>query len=171
MQRSRIPTMACIVVVLVLIDCGPEKSVNPTHTLIGGWPAVATGLYELVIEAKYCEAGPFVNCNWTLNWTDTLAVCTDPVLQDFAQHTYVQSVQLDGIASDSLYDVTATITYVSGCKATWSYSTRATDRPPSRDGWQFLCRQLSISCSEIDPGLYRYTYTRIGDADCSGDEQ
>jgi len=166
--------MLCCCLASFIYACGSDKGTNSKPGLVGEWPSEATGWYELEIEIKYCENGPFGNCNWLLDWTDTVLVCSDPVVADFMRFNFVKSVTLDGISSDSLYEVVANVDY-GGCQSLWSYSTEETGNPPTADGWQFLRKNLQTTCGleepEVDPALYRYTYTRIGDADCSGGEQ
>ena len=170
MTRYRLLTLySCQCALLVLLaGCGDEKGTNPADTLIGSWPAEATGRYALVVEGNAC-GGPFGNCAFQIYWTDTLEVCSDPMIEKFSDpRWHVETIELAGIASDSLYKVNVFLTHTIGCQTVFTVSTEE-GSPPSREGWQFLMKMSSVTCGlepELDPTLYRYTYARLGDGQC-----
>ena len=158
----------CWLAANILMGCNQQHPTNPMGSLDGSWPTEATGRFALLVEGNAC-GGPFGNCGFVVFWTDTLDVCGDPVMQRFQGFPFVQSVAMEGVVSQSLYKVRVTVTFNSGCENVISYSSE-TGSPPSRDGWQFLCKMQSTTCGlepELDPVLYRYTYSRVGDTDCT----
>ncbi|MEW5874016.1 MAG: hypothetical protein AB1752_02395 [Candidatus Zixiibacteriota bacterium] len=55
----------------------------------------------------------------------------------------------------------------SDCQMRFDVTSAGPEHVPSKEGWQLLIRLESVSCYEqLLPETDRYTYTRVGEADC-----
>lgn len=151
-----------------VVGCSGKKGTEPTGTGIqGSWPADAVGQYERTREYQFCPGNP-LGCHYDLEHTDTVEVCGDPTenfITEFIEGYDFPTREISGHISDSLYFVYVRYPTTRNCYMYLTMSTERTNQPPSRDGWQFTV-VFDTDCGEWYPGMFRYTYTRIGDGDC-----
>ena len=155
-------------VAIIQLGCSSEKATNPYDAGISGsWPADAVGLFERTTERRFCPGNP-LGCQFKLLRTDTVETCGDPTttfIEEYLRGWDLSTLETSGEISDSLYSVAARLTSPTGCHWYLTVSSEDTQHPPSKDGWQFIVI-YDTDCQEWYPSTDRFTYTRIGDADC-----
>lgn len=157
----------CCVAILFASRCS-DKGTGPSHGITGTWPAEATGRYEMTREYRFCPLLPF-GCDYDTVGIDTMDICGDPTSYFVDSYTAFMSgvdIVLDGEISDSLYHVVITTTNSSGFHGEVQITSESTGLPPARDKWQVTGVYDCISCEEWYKSTDRFTFIRIGDADC-----
>jgi len=162
--------MACLLT--TICQCSGSGPSGPgDHESL--WPADAVGLYARTIEKRICTA---FQCYWDTLRVDTVAVCSSPL----PAMTSERFRNLNPVAethetfTDSSYHalVLVTITFPSDptprdCDMLFDVSSTDAEHLPSSDGWQVIVRLESVTCGEqYLPDTRRYTYARVGEADC-----
>lgn len=167
-------TLALSTVVLIGgLSCSSKKKSTGSGggpALINEWPEEANGRYNILIEFRNCG---FFNCTWDSLGVIEDAICGGILLagSDSAQGFIVTSIK--GVISDTLFHVvsegTIRIDDDLTCRFRSTLSTRETGLPPSHDYWQIIETFEFLDCEYILPSVIRFTFSRVGDADCTAD--
>ncbi|MEK7138136.1 MAG: hypothetical protein AAB787_01375 [Patescibacteria group bacterium] len=190
---KKLPSLVILVLLAIstftVNGCGKKKStgpIEPPKEIVNEIPEFE-GSFRVVIEAGV-RAGYLFLFTDTLE-VDTFNVCPDefPLVSE-SQPDYGFTIETSsGKISDSVVDFTqsgqslsfdlfcendTTCDVIDSCTVPFSInvSSRKTGNPPRPSGFKLIAIFTSKDCDgQSYESINRYSFIRIGDADCSGD--